>query len=147
MIDIEEKTTNHEIISVLVMATGMICLMVNEMMSILLILSGAGSLALIYGYRFVAKSEVNFGRLLFKWIYRLNYFTLLLSIGMLAWLILSSERRMAWLAAGTGLMAGMLIVNLLTCRKVYYRKTLAACSARIALLLMLILLFYFFPIR
>jgi hypothetical protein len=144
MIDIEENSTNHEIVSVLVIAVGMLCLMINEKISILLILAGSGSLALLYGYRFVAKSKVSNGKLHLRLIYRLNYFILLLSIGMMAWLILSGERKTAWLIAGIAVLALLLIVNLLFCRMAYFRKSLIAYSARIALFLILILLFYFF---
>jgi hypothetical protein len=147
MIKIEESTANHEIISALIIAVGMIVLMMNEVAGLLIILAGTGSLALVYGFRFFAVTEDSADGGSSRVVGRVKYVILIAGLAMMALLILARQGRMIYLATGIGLLLILSILNMATCRRQYFLQNLLYCQLRIILIIMLLLLFYYSPIR
>jgi hypothetical protein len=147
MNNIEESTANHEIISALIVAVGMISLMMNQVTGLLVILAGTGSLVLVYSFRLFATPDGSTGQGRAGLISRLNYVVLIAGLAMMVILIFAAHGRMIFAGAGITLLIALAVTDLLVCRRRYFRMKLGHCLLRIGLIAMLLLLFYFFPIR
>jgi hypothetical protein len=147
MTNTEESTANHEIISALVVAMGMISLMMNEVAGLLILLAGTGSLALVYGYRLFAAPQGSTNGGLSRMVNRVNYLVLIAGLALMVAVIFSDNGKLAYAATGILVLTSLAALDLLICHRRYFQMKLGYCLLRISLVIMLLLLFYFFPIR
>jgi hypothetical protein len=147
MNSIEESTANHEIISALVVALGMIGVMMNEIAGLLIILAGTGSIIIIYSYRMFSIAKD------IRWIDRsmtirwFNYLILIAGLSLLITIIFASQGRNFYVAVALAMLVALAAIDLIILRKIRPRVKLSYSLIRIGLIIMLLLLFYFFPVR
>lgn len=143
----EEKTASLEILAALMISTGMLSMAILIVLGKALIITGIGTLILVYAFRLAHRSPKPFetGHSLAP--VRLNYALLIVALILLSLLLFAARGKMLCLFSGLALMFSLALADLFICRKHADALNLAFCLLRISLVTMLLLLFYFFPVN
>lgn len=142
---IEEKTANHEIISVLIFGSGMVILILSRVAGIVVMMTGLLMLSVIYTYRLFSTPTGYRANGRFWMVRRINYSVLITVIILLSLLIANFPGRDFYAPAAGFLLIFPCLINIATHRKYYFRMNYLYCQIRIVVFLGLIILFYYLP--
>jgi len=143
----EENTSNYEVIAAMIIAIGMTSLMMNAAAGLIIILTGTGLLVTLYGYRFLTITEGSDHRKLSRALSRANYLILITALVLMVLMIFVTDYRMNFAAIGIALLTLLAFIDILLCTRDYFKMNIFYCLLRIIMIGMLIILFYFFPIK